>query len=63
MFIGSMDVWMCVYIFVRIFFSFVFIVRTFAYSRFCFQLNKLLCALLSIFGVTMCHDDATPECI
>lgn len=50
-------------IFIWIFFSFVFIVRTFAYLLFCFQLNKLLCALLSIFGVTMCHDDATPECI
>lgn len=38
------------------------IVRTFANSR-CFQLNKLLCALLSIFGDAMCHGDATPECI
>lgn len=38
------------------------IVRTFANSR-CFQLNKLLCALLSIFGDVMCHGDATPECI
>lgn len=32
-----------------------------AYSR-CFNLNKLLCALLPIFGDAMCHDDATPEC-